>query len=149
MTTCHLLKKTTRLEISDQKLTMIRILNQIFTCRKWNPKFYKVSYSKSKFCNVTDFETKYYDAPDFETEDLQLFVNYLWYDKFWEKNFTTVWFFWTKVLQGVRIRFNNFIVCDFWNQYKYNVLDFGSIQLQDVSFWNKIFTTMFHFESKI
>ena len=49
MTTCNLLRKTTRLEISNQKLTTIRILNQNFTCRKWNQKFYKVSYSKSKF----------------------------------------------------------------------------------------------------
>ena len=49
MTTCNLLKKTTKFEISNQKLTKIRILNQIFSCRKWNQKFYKVSYSKSKF----------------------------------------------------------------------------------------------------
>ena len=42
---------------------------------------------------MRDFETKYYNASDFETKALQVFVNYLWCDKFWEKNFTTVWFF--------------------------------------------------------
>ena len=111
--------------------------------------FTKYHIPNLKFGNVTDFETKYYNASGFETKSLQLFVNYLWCDKFWEKNFTTVWFFWTKVLQGVRIRFNIFTVCEFWNQIIHNILDFGSIQLQDVRFQNKIFTTMLHFESKI
>ena len=98
--------------------------------------FTKCHIPNLNFSNVTDFETKYYNESDFETKALQHLVNFLWCAKFWEKNFTTVWFFWTKVLQGVRIRFNIFTVCEFWNQYIHNVLDFWSIQLQDVRFWN-------------
>ena len=95
--------------------------------------FTKCHIPNLNFSNVTDFETKYYNASDFETKDLQLSKTIYDVTNFGRKILKRYDFL-DQSFTGVRIRFNIFTVCDFWNQYIHNVLDFGSIQLQHMRF---------------
>ena len=98
--------------------------------------------------NVTDFGTKYYNALDFETKDLQLFVNYSWCDKFWEKTFKTVWFFGPKLYkcQNSIQHFHSVWVLEpiYTQRFRFRI---NTTTRREI--FKKIFTSMFHFESKI